>query len=185
MPLFGEARFVLYLSVPYYILISKGIFSFPKKAGAAIIILIALAGVVFLYEYYHVEKRIRIKEVFTYIQERIKADEKAAFIIDGSRNPLSPPIPLEYGMLKLCSLPIVGISTGDAIEKTNLLEFCIPEELSYKGIWLVTWDLSDRYELNHKLIERIKNKYSLIDSISGNSLSPPSFTVYHFRQKDS
>ncbi len=190
-PVLGEVRYLLYISIPYYILISKGIFSFPKKARISLIILIALMGSAFLYEYYHSEKRTNWRQMYNYIQKNIKADEEAAFIVNNSSHFSH----VEYGMLKNRLFSIIGIKIKESsivmpkgfeqyTKETKLIKKYAPEELNYRGIWLVTWTPPGLEKLHKDTIEKIKNKYDLVESITADKrLSFVAVTLYHFRLK--
>ncbi len=82
---------------------------FRSKIHIFAFICLALAGLLFLREYYRVEKRTNWRQACSYIKDNIRDGERAAFIVNNS-------IPIsyaEYTMLTHYStLPIIGIRTG-------------------------------------------------------------------------
>lgn len=187
MPLFGLVRYVLYTSCAYYILISKGIMHLKKKAQMLVMIFIVFMGSMFLYEYYHVEKRLDWRGICSYITENIKYDEKIAFKVNNF-------IPISYeehpALLHYVGgpYPIIGIrfnnksdeGPNDArynrILESVRWEWYNVEDLTFNGIWLVIFKLRD-FEEN--AVNMLEDKYELVQMKFIDNVG-----IYHFRKRN-
>jgi len=184
VPVFGPERYVLCISPAYYLLISRGIMHFRKKTRILAFICISIAGLLFLGEYYRVEKELDWRQICSYIKNNIKSDEKSAFIMNNFR-PISFK---EHVMLTYYSAPfIIGIKTGEpplitTKEERDIYEREVEslkghsvEELNYGGIWLLTSTFTDYPQV----IRKLKDRYDLIERIDIRGA-----TAYHFRIKE-
>jgi len=179
-PVLGPIRYILYVSPAYYLLISKGVMDIKKKARSIMIILLVLASLLFIYEYYRAEKRPDWRGVCGIIKNSIRADENSAFLINDSR-PISFS---EHIMLLYYKVPsVIGI-------KSLALSGRMPEEerkvydkevervggvsagdLTSKGIWLVTQFFGEP-----EVLKRLGDRYSLVGKWEFQDV-----ILYHFR----
>ncbi len=196
-PVFGEIRYALYITIPYYLLISVGIAYFHKSVRIMLIILLVMSNTLFLKQYYSVEKRADLKRVYGYIGKNIKEGETAAFIT-GNFKALAM---LEYGLLKYyAGVPTIRIKIPQTFNdittnriptiripkyesEIRLIQEYAPEELDYKGIWLIMWTPPGRVAVHQDIINDIKKKYGLTESISAKLSSSIAVTLHHFSIK--
>jgi len=184
-PMFGEVRYVLYISIPYYLCVSKGIVSLQGKTRIIVVVLVVIMGIGALHKYYQADKKgMNMKPAFSYLKGKIKNDERAAFI--KTDNPMFHG---EYRMMRYYSLPFVGISLSMVNpENTGVkpLEIYTPEQVPYKGLWIVTgiWPFSE--EMNKECIKRIEKRYALLESIEKPLGGSRSYivTFSHYRLKE-
>ena len=181
-PVFGPVRYLLFTTIPYYILIAKGIMSLKKNLRILSLVMVIIVPFVCLYGYYQNQKSTRWKEVCGYIKKNIKNDEKVAFVMNNFR----PVSFVEHIMLLRYSVPsIIGIKNDNPpiemtkrelaryIKEINLIEGYAIEELKYYGVWLITYIPS-----HPEVIERLKDKYKLIEKKEVDGVS-----IYHFQIK--
>lgn len=188
VPLFGPARYVLYTSCAYYILISKGIMHLKKKAQMLVMIFIVFMSSMFLYRYYHVEKRLDWRGICSYITANLRNDEKIAFKVNNF-------IPISYEehpallyYLGGSSYPTIGIRFNNKsderpsnarynrILKLIRWEWHNVEDLTFNGIWLVIFRLRDSDEDSVKMLE---DKYELVERKFIDNVG-----IYHFRKRN-
>jgi len=181
--MFGEVRYALYIIFPYYVCISKGIVSLRGKARIVVMALIVIIGVGTLHTYYQVDKKSpdMIGPV-SYLKKNIQHDERAACIIKDNNLSLHG----EYRMMEYYSLPCVGLSLSapnPELSKKQLIEICTPEQVPYKGLWIVTELPPFDKEIHRECINRIEKRYALRGAIEipiGKKLA----TISHYRLKE-
>ncbi len=183
-PVFGEVRYVLYLSVPYYLLISRGIMHFGKKTRILVFICIILAGLLFLREYYRVEKRTNWRQISSYIKNNIKSDEKTAFM--PYRNMQEYLILSYYKVPSLIALVAEGELERPAVMEqiyNNPVKIYKVEELDSKGLWLLAYTPPGLERLHAAVIKKLQDKYGSMDIAAAKRFDFIAITLYHFRSR--
>jgi uncharacterized membrane protein len=177
----GSVEHELHVSCAYYLLVSKGVMFFRYKWRVLLILFIMVMGILFIREYYHVEKKTNWRKICNYIRENIKEDEKTAFAITS------------YGEINALSYyrapSLVGIERKEVLKKSpkdsieikhedlKSLELFSVEELVYKGIWFVHWNIP--FSTSSDIIKILHNNYGLVEKREFCDVS-----VYHFRIKE-